>query len=174
MAASVPVVRAHFILFLSLSSFIFAALLLIEGEDDDLNVLLGCSLTDKLDGKLFIRPVGTGEAVKDCTSVAVIFLQTLGKHSKKQLLRQVLELLGVKFLNLVFLVLLLLLLLLILSNLILELNFLILEVLGGLVSHGVATFLPEVIDLVKADQAALMLLGKEVSSCGSTRANWAK
>ena len=96
MTAREPVVRAHFIILSTLSiGVFFATLLLVEGEDDYFDLLLGNSVTDELDSELLIGPVLTSEAVEDSSGIAVVLLQTLCQHAQEKLLWQVLELLRV-------------------------------------------------------------------------------
>lgn len=146
--------------------------LLVEVEDDNLDVLLRDSEADELNCELLIWPVLTGEAIEDGTGVAVIFLQSLGEHALKQLLGQVLELSRIELFILIFLALLSLLLFLSLSNCFLKLYLLLFEVFDGFITHGVATLLPEVNQLVHSDEASLVFLCKEVGSGGASTAFW--
>lgn len=149
------------------STALICHLLLVEGEEDNLNLLLGDGVTDEFDGELLIWPVLTLQAVEDSTCIAIVFCQPLGEHSLQQLLGQVLELPGVELLLVRILALLLLLLLLVLSDRLLKLDVLVLEDLGRLVAHRVASLLPEVHELVESDQASLVLLRQEVGCSGA-------
>ena len=151
------------------STALICHLLLVEGEEDNLNLLLGDGVTDEFDGELLIWPVLTLQAVEDSTCIAIVFCQPLCEHSLQQLLGQVLELPGVELLLVRILALLLLLLLLVLSDRLLKLDVLVLEDLGRLVAHRVASLLPEVHELVESDQASLVLLRQEVGCSGAPR-----
>ena len=172
--ASESVIRAHLVI-LSLSiGFILTALFFVKGENDNFDFLLGSSVADELDGEFFIAPVLTGQAIEDGTGVAVILSKAFRKHAQEKLLGKELELTCVNIFVSLLLALLRLLLFLVFSDGLLKLDLLIFEILGGLVSHRMATLLPEVDKLVETDKATLMLLSKEVSSSGSARANWTK
>jgi len=142
--------------------------LLVEVEKDDFDVLLGNGVADQLDGELLVRPVLTGQAVKDGTGVAVVFLQSLSKHALQKLLRKELVGSGIKFLIYVLLSLLSFLLFLGFSESILKFHLLLFKVLGSLVTHGVTTLLPVVDQLVDTDQGSLVLLSQEVASGGTS------
>ncbi len=85
MSTSIPIVSAHLGLFGCIVCRgilgVIRKFLFVECKDNNFNVLLRSCIADKLDTELFIWPVLTDKRVKDGTCIAIVFLETLGKHA---------------------------------------------------------------------------------------------
>jgi hypothetical protein len=136
-----------------------------------LHVLLRLRLADKLNSGLLIFPVGGSEAVVDGSSIAVLFFKSLVNHTLQEVLGEVAIFGFYKFWLGDFSRLQLALLRLLLGFFFLSLFHLFLSLVKVFLSlfvERVVTLLPEIDDLIEADDTSLVLLGHVVGSSGLT------
>jgi hypothetical protein len=138
-------------------------------EKNHLDVLVGASLANQIDSGFLIGPEFTVKVVVDDTSITVFLLETLSKHSLKEFLGKVLEFFFLQlwgrsftFLGSTSLGLLLCFLFLQLFKLL----SLFLEHVGSFIVKRVTSLLPEVNELVKANDTSLVLLCHVVGCSG--------